>query len=904
MRIFIPGATVQEALPELEALRGRGFAFSADVLGEAVVSEREADGHLARYRELLDALAERSGHWTPLALPGGPAAGGRLDWGHSPRVNLSVKPSALYSRLRPEAFEHSVGMAAERLRPLLRQAVSRGAHLTLDMEGSETKGITLALFRRLLGEPGLRDWPHAGIIIQSYRLDSGEDLAELLDWGRGRPGRFAVRLVKGAYHEAERARAAQNDWPLPVHADKERTDRNFERLARLLLSSHDRVDAACASHNPRSIAFFLETARELRVPPERLELQVLYGMAEPVQEALRGEGLPVRVYVPIGGPVPGMAYLIRRLLELTAPEAWLRGRYAPRATGWHATLRVARGSADGTAGPRPTAIAPPPWQRGWPRRRQLPRLPRSATSRRATGPGRAHGRASPRPWPPCAAPSPSPSRWSSAAPSAARPGSCAPRIPNDPAETVAFAAAAGRPEALAAVEAARRALPAWRDGGVEARAEVLRRAAAAARRGRDELAALQVYEAGKSWREADADVCEAIDHLEYSALQALRLCAPQPLSDLPGERSALLREGRGVAVVIAPWNFPLAISAGMTAAALAAGNTVVYKPSSLTPANGFALFRLFREAGLPPGVLNFLPGAGAEIGDLLAGHEEVALVAFTGSREVGSRLLARAAAPGRHVRAVIAELGGKNALIVDEDADLDEAVLHTLSSAFGYLGQKCSACSRLILLDGIHDRFVRRLGEALEGVEIGPPEDPRYPVGAVISQAARERILGYLELGAREARPAARLDPPDGPGYRVPLAVFTGVDPRGRLAREEIFGPLLSVLRAADFEEALRLALDSDYALTAGVFSRHPGRLARAARELRVGNLYLNRPITGAVVGRHPFGGFGHSGTGSKAGGPDYLLHFLQARTVTENTLRRGFYPRTGRDAGGETWGR
>ena len=913
-RLFTPGATIREALPVLETLRGRGFAFSADVLGEAVVSEREADEHLARYRELLEVLAEASGRWPPLPAPGKqpgavpgaadgaaelretrsvsspPAAqarGGRLDWEHSPPVNLSVKPSALYSRLRPEAFEHSVGMAAERLRPLLRQAVSRGAHLTLDMEGSETKGITLALFRRLLGEPELRDWPHAGVILQSYRRDSAEDLEALLEWGRTRPGRFTVRLVKGAYHEAESARAAQNGWPLPVYADKAETDRSFERLARLLLAHHERVDTACASHNPRSIAFFLETARELRVPPERLELQVLYGVAEPVQEALREEGLPVRVYVPMGGPVPGMAYLIRRLLELTAPAAWLRGRYAP------GNEDVARSSVSGTA-PAPAVVEEP----ASPEKEPFPNEPPRDWTDPDTRARFAAALAAVRRGFPLSIPLVIGGAERGAA------GELRSENPNDPAETVAFAAAAGRPEALAAVEAARRAFPGWRDGGTAARAEVLRRAAAAARRTRDELSALQVFEAGKSWREADADVCEAIDHLEHCARQALRLCAPLPLADLPGERSALVREGRGVAVVIAPWNFPLAISMGMTAAALAAGNAVVFKPSSLTPATGFAVHRLFHEAGLPPGVLNFLPGAGGEIGDLLSGHEEVALVAFTGSREVGGRLLARAAAaPGRHVRGVIAELGGKNALIVDEDADLDEAVLHTLSSAFDYLGQKCSACSRLILLDGIHDRFVRRLGEALEGVEIGPPEDPRHPVGAVISEAARDRILEYLEIGRREARLAARLDPPAGPGHRVPLAVFTGVRPQQRLAREEIFGPVLAVLRAADFEEALRLALDSDYALTAGVFSRHPGHLARAARELRVGNLYLNRSITGAVVGRHPFGGFRHSGTGSKAGGPDYLLHFLQARTVTENTLRRGFYPAAGEEPPGGAMG-
>ncbi len=925
-RIFTLGSTIQEALPGLEALRRRGFAFSADVLGEAVVSEEEAAEHLDRYRELLEVLGAASSRWPPLPGPGGPpapgavprsavAAGdsadgiapgadgvaelpealrtssarsaaqlhalqGRLDWGHAPPVNFSVKPSALYSQMRPEALEHSAGQAAERLRPLLRQAAAQEAHLILDMETSDLKGITLELFRRLLSEPEFRDYPHAGVIIQSYRQDSEADLRRLLEWGRTRPGRFTVRLVKGAYWEAEAARAAQNDWPLPVFADKGETDANFERLTRLLLEHHDRVDAACASHNPRSIAFFLETARELRVPAGRVEFQVLYGMADPVQEALRESELPVRVYAPVGAPVPGLAYLIRRLLEVTASDAWLADRYGPQRRGaGRAPVAGEPAALQGGAGAEQATFRNEP-PRDWTDEGSRARFAAALAAVRRGFPlsvplvigGAERGAAAER----------SSAEFRS-------------ENPNDPAETVAIVAAAGRTEALAAVESARLAFPGWRDAGPRARAALLQRAAAAARRSRDELSALQVYEAGKGWREADGDVCEAIDYLSYYARQALRLAEPQPLSDLPGERSYLAREPRGVAAVIAPWNFPLAISTGMTAAALAAGNTVVYKPSSFTPAVGFAMYRLFREAGLPAGVLNFLPGAGGEIGDVLSGHAEVALVAFTGSREVGQRILSQAASsPGRHVRGVIAELGGKNAIIVDEDADLDEAALHVLASAFGYQGQKCSACSRLILLDGIHDRLVRRLREALESIEIGPAEDPRCLVGAVISDSARRRVLEYVEIGLREARLAARREPPEGPGHRVPLAVFTGVQPQHRIAREEIFGPVLAVLRAGSFEEALTLALDSDYALTGGLFSRSPRHLRQAAAELRVGNLYLNRGITGALVGRHPFGGFRHSGTGSKAGGPDYLLHFLHARTVTENTLRRGFYPPAG----------
>jgi RHH-type proline utilization regulon transcriptional repressor/proline dehydrogenase/delta 1-pyrroline-5-carboxylate dehydrogenase len=412
-----------------------------------------------------------------------------------------------------------------------------------------------------------------------------------------------------------------------------------------------------------------------------------------------------------------------------------------------------------------------------------------------------------------------------------------------------------------------------------------------------QLAALETFEAGKTIREADGDVTEAIDFLEYYGREMLRLDVPRRMGRLPGELNHLSYQARGVAVVIAPWNFPLAILTGMTSAALVAGNTVVVKPAGPTPLIGAQLARILRAAGAPPGTVNLLPGPGKEIGEALVAHPEVHLIAFTGSRPVGLRIMARAIEqPGRAwIKRVIAELGGKNAIIVDADADLDVAVLETVVSAFGYQGQKCSACSRVIVLQQAYDEFLERLVEATRSLVVGPPDDPATRVGPVISAAAKATIEGYIEQGRREATLAlATPEPPGGwpdGGFYVGPHIFTDVDPGATIAQEEIFGPVLAVMKARDLDQALEIANGTSYALTGGLISRSPATIARVRREFRVGNLYINRGITGAMVERQPFGGFKMSGIGSKAGGPDYLLQFLEPRVVTENTLRRGFAP-------------
>jgi len=468
--------------------------------------------------------------------------------------------------------------------------------------------------------------------------------------------------------------------------------------------------------------------------------------------------------------------------------------------------------------------------------------------------------------------------------------------PSDKQRVVGSVALGGKEHAVQAVAAARKALPAWASLDTQRRVEFLRRAAEAMRQRLFELAAWEVYECGKGWREATNDVCEAIDFCQYYADGAAALMGPQG-ADVPGEENRFEYIPRGVAAVISPWNFPLAILTGMTVAALATGNTVVMKPAGPSPIVAAKLMEIFQELDLPPGVLNYLPARGRVAGAVLVEHPDVALIAFTGSREVGLAINARAAEVSAQgmtmVKRVIAEMGGKNAIIVDDDADLDEAVLGVVKSAFGYQGQKCSACSRVIALDAIHDALLARLVEATRSLQVGPADDPATGIGPVIDAAPLEKIQEYIETGRREAREVLAVDVGElaEKGFFVGPHIFADVAPTARIAQEEIFGPVLSIIRVADLDEAIRVANGTDYALTGGIFSRSPAHLDRARRELLAGNIYLNRNITGALVGRQPFGGFKLSGIGSKAGGPDYLLQFVLPRTITENTMRRGFAP-------------
>lgn len=464
--------------------------------------------------------------------------------------------------------------------------------------------------------------------------------------------------------------------------------------------------------------------------------------------------------------------------------------------------------------------------------------------------------------------------------------------PNNTEEILGTVCSADKQLAGEAVSCAKNAFSTWKRTHTIDRARYLIKAADIVRRQKYEFAAWQVLEVGKQWEQAYNDVNEAIDFLEYYAREILRIGKAVHLRSVAGETNWQFYEPRGVAVVIAPWNFPLAISIGMVSAAIVTGNTVVYKPSESSSISGYLLVKIFREIGLPNGVFNYLPGYGDEIGPYLVQSHEVNTIVFTGSLQTGLRILEEASKvhPGQsQIKKVICEMGGKNAIIIDEDADLDIAIPAVIASAFGYQGQKCSACSRLIIHENIYEKMVDKLIEVVKELKMGPSENPAYDLGALINVEAQEKNLKYQDVATQEGKILFKSTVPNGNGYYVPIMIVGEVTPEMSIAQEEVFGPLLCAMRAKDFDQALELANSTAYALTGGVFSRSPKNLEKAKEEFHVGNLYLNRGITGACVERQPFGGAYMSGTGTKAGGQDYLLHFMYPRVVTENTMRRGF---------------
>ncbi len=460
--------------------------------------------------------------------------------------------------------------------------------------------------------------------------------------------------------------------------------------------------------------------------------------------------------------------------------------------------------------------------------------------------------------------------------------------PTDPSRIVGVFPRGTADHANAAVEAALRAFETWRFVPPAERADVLFRAAAIMRRRKHDLSALMVHEVGKSWPEADGDTAEAIDFLEFYAREMLRYAEPQPLVRIAGEKNELAYIPLGVGAIIPPWNFPLAILTGMASAAIVAGNTVVVKPSSDSAAIGFQFVDVMREAGLPPGVCNYVSGGGSDAGEALVAHPKVRFIAFTGSKEVGLHIneLAAKPRPGQiWIKRVVAEMGGKDSIVVDADADVDAAAAGVTQSAFGYQGQKCSACSRAIVVEKVYDEFCKKLVAKVQALKVGDPADPATFMGPVINASAERSILEYIEHGKKEGKLATggkKL--PGAKGHFIEPTVILDVDPAARLSQEEIFGPVLAVLKAKDFDQALEIANNTEFGLTGAVYTRDRKKLEKAKSLFHVGNLYLNRKCTGALVGVHPFGGFNMSGTDSKAGGRDYLLLFLQAKSMSEKT--------------------
>lgn len=457
--------------------------------------------------------------------------------------------------------------------------------------------------------------------------------------------------------------------------------------------------------------------------------------------------------------------------------------------------------------------------------------------------------------------------------------------PANKAEVIGRVAKATKELAERAMKTADEAFRTWSRTSPEARADILFRAAAIVRRRKHEFSAWLVKEAGKPWREADADTAEAIDFMEYYGRQMLKLKDGIPVESRPGETNRFFYIPLGVGVVISPWNFPFAIMAGTTVASLVTGNTVLLKPASATPVVAYKFVEVLEEAGLPAGVLNYIPGSGAEVGDYLVDHPRTRFISFTGSRDVGIRIYERAAKvhPGQiWLKRVIAEMGGKDGIIVDKEADLELAAQSIVASAFGYSGQKCSACSRAIIVEDVYDQVLNRVVELTKQLNVGDPAEQATFMGPVIDQNAYNKIMEYIEIGKQEGRLMTGGEGDDAKGFFIQPTVFADVDPNARIMQEEIFGPVVAFAKARDFDHALEIANNTEYGLTGAVISRNRANLEKARHEFHVGNLYFNRGCTGAIVGYQPFGGFNMSGTDSKAGGPDYLILHMQAKTVSE----------------------
>lgn len=897
---FIAGEDAESALPKLKKLWDEGIAFSVDLLGEACVSNAEADMYQGKYLDLVGNLPETVGSWK---------ANERLERDHLgvvPRTNVSVKVSALSAQDDPIDKQGAIKDMLLRLRPILELARDRGVFINFDMEQFEHKDMTLELFMRACEEV---DFP-AGIAMQAYLRSGDDDAKRICEWSKKTGRQVTVRLVKGAYWDYETIHAEQMGWPCPVWSVKKDTDACFERMTEIFLDATPRstgeggVKLALGSHNVRSIAACFEGMERRDLPKESIELQMLHGMADQLKGAAADAGYRIREYVPVGEMIPGMAYLVRRLLENTSNESWLRAGFMEGASAeallrsphgeQGAAVRVSEqgGTEVASNGPAHSVHSAATTDNGKTAKQDVD-LADIAPERHQLTPA-VEGVGDGRPF------YSEPSRdfadtkqWEAF--DDAVQGAQVPKVAND-----------GTPEdADRALGKAHAFFPTWRDMDPKKRANIISKAADLMRKRRDELSGVIIKENGKTWRDADGDVCEAIDFCEYYARMSVGLFIPKRLGRFIGELDEQWHQARGVAAVISPWNFPLAICTGMTSAALVTGNTVVVKPAEQTPGIASLMAEIMWEAGVPREALHFLPGPGETTGAALVRDPRVALIAFTGSKAVGLNIIEAAGHTPEEqpfVKKVICEMGGKNAIIVDASADLDEAVLGTRSSAFVFQGQKCSACSRVIVVESCYDLFLERLVESTRSLVIGDPTRSGTDVGPVIDEEAHEKITSYIEKAKKDLNCALAMEVPDAartwgdstgtmPRHYVGPHIFSDVPEDHPIAREEIFGPVLAVIRATDFEDALRIANSSQYKLTGGVFSRKPANLARARRDFRVGNLYLNRNITGALVGRQPFGGFGMSGVGSKAGGDEYLYQFVEPRACAENTMRRGFAP-------------
>ncbi len=849
---FICGSNTQEALVKIQELKRKKQDYTLDILGELALSEKEALHYYNEYIKLLEEI---------------------------PQVNISVKLSALIPQVNALDFTHKKSIIKERLRNIYRLAQKQGSFINVDTEHYAWKELTYEIIRELLMEQEFRSWTNAGIVIQAYLKESEHDLRTWINWAKTRGTPITVRLVKGAYWDYEYAISQQHNWEVPVFTEKYLSDANYEKLTEILLNNHNHLRPALASHNIRSLAHALSYISTNKIDKSRYEFQMLYGMLDSLKDYFSEHGYTIRVYMPYGELIPGMSYLVRRLLENTANDSFLRqgmleGRDIDellRNPTWLNTEHSALNPATTNSSQKFTNDPNIDFSKKLNRDRMkhaIDSLGHELNHERLY-PVYINGN----------------------------------KIynddyfesfnPADPSKILGRISHSTIADCDKAINAAEQSSKKWSQAKPPLRSAVLKLTAQKLKSNRYKFNALLSLEAGKPWLEADGEVSEAIDFLEYYASQAEAMQINK-LKCLPGEKNTNHYQVYGVAVIISPWNFPLAIMSGMTAGALVMGNAVIVKPSQQTSIIAHEFLSLLNQAAKElasdyvKGLINFLPGDGKTIGSYLVAHAKTRLIAFTGSNAVGMSIhdIAKQARPTKQV---IAEMGGKNAIIIDESADLDEAIPGVIQSSFGYAGQKCSACSRVIIHENIYQQFIERLIEAAQAINIADPRNEACTLPPVIDVNAQYKISQYIELGKQDGTMLlGDLNVPES-GYYLSPYIFTDLAPDHKLVQEEIFGPVLVVFKAKDLDHALELANNTPYGLTGAFYSRSPLSIEKVSAEFMVGNLYINRGSTGAIVSRQAFGGLKQSSIGFKAGGPNYLLQFAQEKTITENTMRRGF---------------
>ena len=983
-KMFITGSHIKESLPVISKNWEQGFAFSLDILGEEVLSEKEAESYFKAYLSSMEELKLASwSHQKTLQND--------LD-GEIPTINLSVKLSALFSQVKLEAWDYSKEQIKKRLRPLMQKAITDFCFINVDMEDYHHKDLYTEVFKELLMEEEFKDYPHFGTVLQAYLKESLDDLKAWLSFCKKRKQKMTIRLVKGAYWDSEYLLHRQKNWPIPVWTKKEETDLNFEKALALLFQDSECVKIAIGSHNVRSIACAL--AQHKKHPEALLEFQFLYGMAEGLAKTLKERGYLTRFYCTMGELIPGMSYLVRRLLEnsanqsfilnslmtnqspeelLSSPEEALsqkgpshkavsqqgffqgelsqrdcsqqnisqqgffqesvsqRGSYqqGPFQAGMSQRVSSQQGSLQQSVFQKDSSQQNMSQRKnskwGFSSAKKLPFINRifkktSLQTRSSlykageffhTKAGLEGGFTNfPVPdfskkqnrelfqkalqkWEsrfPVQLPLPYYYKTHGALNSTPAEEIFLRKNPNKKNQIISKTPFLNREQTLEAIEAAYRFFPKWKATSASQRVIYLKNTAELLKENFFSLASLQVYEVGKTWEEASADVAEAIDFCSFYAESYESLSVSKLTDEVAGEESFLRQEPIGLVAVIAPWNFPLAILTGMLTAPLVCGNTVLVKPAEQSSLTAYELISLLLKAGFPKESFVFLPGRGEEVGEALVEHPKVSVVSFTGSLEVGQGIFNKISSQRKGFKRVVLEMGGKNAIVIDSSADLDLAVRGVIESAFGFQGQKCSACSRVILLENIYEKFLSRWIPAIESLMIGEVKNPAHSLGALVDENSAQRVKDFLQ----KQKEKLIYKYPGGETSNHQLiapTVYLTQNPQSDLMQKELFAPVVVCFKAKTIDEAIDVLNQTPLGLTAGLYSRHPGHIEIFKSRVEVGNVYINRNCTGAVVKRHPFGGRKHSGLGSKAGQADYLKQFLQAKVVTENQMRRGFSP-------------